>query len=134
MLKTYLEEKIYREDDIDISRNSLANGYRCKVLLSQYRNQSITVDILAQVAWKVKKKLGGFKRNTMNLFFPFQKLLRLMSILSTLQIMNNPMKHFSKNMLPLKHLQIHQIRHSLVFREASHTFIKIFNFLFLVKE
>ena len=29
MLKTYLEEKIYREDDMDILRKFLANSYRC---------------------------------------------------------------------------------------------------------
>ena len=28
MLKTYLEEKIYREDDMDILLNFLANAYR----------------------------------------------------------------------------------------------------------
>ena len=29
MLKTYLEEKIYREDDMDILLNFLAYAYRC---------------------------------------------------------------------------------------------------------
>ena len=29
MLKTYLEEKIYREDDMDILLKFLANAYRC---------------------------------------------------------------------------------------------------------
>ena len=29
MLKTYLEEKIYREDDMDTLLNFLANAYRC---------------------------------------------------------------------------------------------------------
>ena len=41
MLKTYLEEKTYRKDDIDILRNAFANAYHCKVILYQYRNQSI---------------------------------------------------------------------------------------------
>ena len=50
-----------------------------------------------------------------------------MSTLSTLQITNNSTEHFSKNILPLKHLQIRQIQHSVVFREASHTYIKIFS-------
>ena len=44
MLKAYLEEKIYREDDMDISPNALANASRCKVILYQYRNQSVTLD------------------------------------------------------------------------------------------
>ena len=38
ILKTYLEEKIYREDDMDILLNALANAYRCKVILYHYRN------------------------------------------------------------------------------------------------
>ena len=41
ILKAYLEENIYRKDDMDILLNALANAYRCKVILYQYRNQSI---------------------------------------------------------------------------------------------
>ena len=41
MLKTYLEEKIYREDSMNILLNALANVYRCKVILYQYGNESI---------------------------------------------------------------------------------------------
>ena len=41
MLKAYLEEKTYRKGDIDILRNALANAYHCKVILYQYRYQSI---------------------------------------------------------------------------------------------
>ena len=35
MLKTYLEEKIYREGDMDILLNALANAYYCKFILHQ---------------------------------------------------------------------------------------------------
>ena len=35
MLKTYLEEKIYREGDMDILLNALTNAYYCKFILHQ---------------------------------------------------------------------------------------------------
>ena len=47
MLKAYLEEKTYRKDDMDILRNALANAYHCKVVLYQYRNQSIILDTIS---------------------------------------------------------------------------------------
>ena len=76
-------------------------------------NQSYYI-LLAQVALKVKKNKNCFTlTNTKSLLFLFQNLLRLMSILHTLQIMNNSIQHFL-NILLLKHFQIHQIQHSLV--------------------
>ena len=55
MLKTYLEEKIYREDDMDILLKALANVCSYKVILYQYRNQSVIVDTISPVALKVIK-------------------------------------------------------------------------------
>ena len=55
MLKTDLEEKIYREDDMDILLNSIFNAYRCSVILYQYRNQSIIVDTMSPGCVESKK-------------------------------------------------------------------------------
>ena len=55
MLKSYLEKKIYRKDDMDILLNALANAYHCKVILYQYRNQSIIVDTISPGCLKVKR-------------------------------------------------------------------------------
>ena len=46
---------------------------------------------------------------------------------STLQIMNNSAEAIFEEILQLKHLQIRQIQHFPVFRETSHTYMKIFS-------
>ena len=74
MLKAYLEEKIYREDDMDISPNALANASRCKVILYQYRNQSITLDTSSLGRVENEKELELFYFNENNeLILPFSE-------------------------------------------------------------
>ena len=63
LLKAYLEENIYREDDMDILLNALPNGYHCKVILYQYRNQSIILDTISPGRVESEKELQLFYFN-----------------------------------------------------------------------
>ena len=69
MLKTYLEEKIYRKDDMDVLLNALANAYRCKVILYQYRHQSTIVDAISPDRFTLT--------STMSLFILFSETVEV---------------------------------------------------------
>ena len=88
MLKTYLEKKMYREDDMDTLLNALANAYHCKVILYQYRNQSIIVDTISPGHVESEKELELFYFNEhYELILPF---------LETVEV-NEHSKHHSNN-------------------------------------
>ena len=88
MLKAYLEEKIYREDDMDILLNALANAYRCKVILYQYRNQSIVLDTISPGPVESEKELE---------LFYFNEHYELIFLFSETAEVNEHSKHSSNN-------------------------------------
>ena len=72
LVKKYLEEN--RVDDMVILLNALANGYRCKVILYQYKNQSIIVDTISPGRVESEKELEMFYFNEhYELIFPFSE-------------------------------------------------------------
>ena len=72
MLKTYLEEKIYREGGMDILLNALANAYRCKVILYQYGNESVILNTISPGRVESGKELELFYLNEhYELILPF---------------------------------------------------------------
>ena len=135
MLKTYLEEKMYREDDMDILLNALANAYHCKVILYQYKNQSSIVDTISPGRVESEKELEFLYLNEhYELIHPFSETVEFNEH-SKHPSINEPFNGiFFEEHLLLKHFQIRQIQSYLILPKASHIYMKIFNFLFLVEE
>ena len=78
MVKSYLEEKTNREDNMNILFNALANAYLCKVILYQYRNQSIIVDTISPSRAESEKELELFYFNEFyELILPFSETVEV---------------------------------------------------------
>ena len=88
VLKTYLEKKIFREHDMVILLNALTNAYHCKVILYQYRNQSIIVDTISPGRVETEKELE---------LFYFNEHYELILAFSETVEVNEHSKHHSNN-------------------------------------
>ena len=80
---------------MDILLNALTNAYHCKVILYQYRNQSIIVDTISPGRVESEKELELiFLRNTMSLFILlFREFYVLVSSFKNLMLINTLRKH-----------------------------------------